>query len=164
MSPNPCYGPAMKRLALIVALGLAGCHPLDVGAPSGEASGPALADVAPPRRTGPAIPYRLIDGDTFEFNGETVRIENIDTPEKPPRAKCIAEVRLAAIAERELADVIAGEWGRLPVIERHGKDQYGRTLAAVKLSDGTDVGEEMIRRGVAEPWAGRRADWCGVQG
>lgn len=149
----------MKRLLPLLLL--TACHPLDMG---GAVNEPEVASTVPVIASSQPVPYRLIDGDTFVFDGEVVRIENIDTPEKPPRAKCIAEVRLAAIAERELAEVFSDDWTRVITLERHGKDRYGRTLAAVKLSDGTDVGEEMVKRGVAEPWAGRRADWCGVLG
>lgn len=111
--------------------------------------------------TQPAQVVRIIDGDTFAYGGETVRIENIDAPEKSPRALCLAEARLAVIAEKELGEVMGSEWGASPVIERTGTDRYGRVLAKVRLASGDDVGEAMIAAGLAEPWTGRRADWCG---
>jgi endonuclease YncB( thermonuclease family) len=45
--------------------------------------------------------------------------------------------------------------GRTVRIVRRGEDRYGRTLAKVYLSDGTDVGAEMIRRGLAARYASR---------
>lgn len=111
----------------------------------------------------PLVPIRAIDGDTFAIGDETIRIENIDTPEMAPRARCLAEARLAKVAQDELVRVVGQDWGRLPEVTRSGTDRYGRTLARVALSDGTDVGEELIKRGVAETWTGRRADWCGVR-
>ncbi|WP_426042867.1 thermonuclease family protein [Brevundimonas sp. TWP2-3-4b1] len=47
-------------------------------------------------------------------------------------------------------------------LTRSGTDRYGRTLAKVTTFDGTDVGTEMISRGVADPWTGRQTDWCGA--
>lgn len=155
----------MRLAALTVALGLAAaCRPLDAGAPIPDQAGPRFA----PRELGsgrelPLVPIRPIDGDTFAIGAETIRIENIDTPEMAPRARCLAEARLAKVAQEELVRVIGQDWGRLPEVTRSGRDRYGRTLARVALSDGTDVGEELIKRGVAETWTGRRADWCGVR-
>lgn len=153
----------MKRLAILALIVTGACRPMDAGAPVADVEGPALADAGAPV-VGQDRPsrYRLIDGDTFEVlaDGEVIRIENIDAPESAPRAKCMAEVRLAALAKDELGDVMGLTWVQGLVIERHGKDPYGRTLAAVKLTDGTDVGEEMVRRGFAEPWTGRRVVWC----
>lgn len=123
----------------------------------------AEADTAPfvPQTTGQII--RVIDGDTLEVSGETVRISNIDTAEMPPRSKCLAEQRLALAAKAGLEDVIGVSWGASVTLEREGTDQYRRTVARVRLADGTDVGEEMIRRGLAETWNGHRMDWCSEQ-
>lgn len=152
------------RLALaLAALAIVGCRPLDAGAPI-EAS----ADSGTER---PASGYRfaamrVIDGDTLEIDGETVRIANIDTPEKAPRAQCQAEAALAAVATRELEGLLGLDFdpgsgrGIAPTLLREGQDRYGRTLARVQLVTGGDAGEEMVRRGVAVEWTGRRAAWC----
>ncbi len=134
---------------------------MDPGAQVDEAPNPAAM---PPVSSEDGMRLvRIIDGDTFEFQGEIVRIANIDTPERPPRSRCLAEERLAAVASEELGDVMGLGWHIAPRIERERTDQYGRTIARVYLPDGTDVGEAMIARGVAEPWRGRRADWCGPE-
>ena len=109
---------------------------------------------------------RVIDGDTFEVDGETIRIANIDTPEMAPRAKCLAEANLAEIAKGELDGILGASWSGsgsaiLPTIDRGERDRYGRTLARVVAVSGKDVGQELVSRGVAVPWTGRRADWCG---
>jgi micrococcal nuclease len=39
------------------------------------------------------------------------------------------------------------------------RDKYGRTLAYV-LVDGKDLGNELVSRGLARKWEGRRRSWC----
>jgi micrococcal nuclease len=104
---------------------------------------------------------RIIDGDTFEVDGETIRLAGIDTPEVAPRAKCLAEARLAEASKAALAQVMMTSWGVRPSLERQGQDRYGRTLAVARMANGTDVGAEMVRLGYAERWPGRRVEWCG---
>jgi endonuclease YncB( thermonuclease family) len=107
----------------------------------------------------PAAAMRVIDGDTIEVNGETIRILNIDTPEIR-HAQCDAERRLGQIAKQRVANLLAagtinilrGDRGRL-------KDKYGRTLAVVGI-DGVDLGELLIAEGLARPWTGKRRPWC----
>lgn len=150
--------------APLLLFALIACRPLDVGAPVEAGGTPALAalDAAAPMRGDQRGGVRLIDGDTFEMNGETIRISNIDTPEMAPRSRCLAEERLAKMAKEGLGDVMELSWGAIPNLQRQGTDRYGRTLAAVTLANGVDVGDEMVRRGYAQPWGGRRADWCGT--
>ena len=115
---------------------------------------PALTDAAPV-----IAQVRIIDGDTFEIDGEVVRIANIDTPEKGRRAQCFAEARLADAATEAL-EAHAADWRTTPPdLERQGRDRYGRTLALVK-SHGQDVGAAMIESGHAVAWTGRRFRWC----
>lgn len=154
------------RLALaFAALAFVGCRPLDAGAPI-----EARADTETER---PASGYRfaamrVIDGDTLEIDGETVRIANIDTPETSPRAQCQAEAALAAVAARELEGLLGLNFdpgsgrGIVPTLQRETQDRYGRTLARVQLVTGEDAGEEMVRRGVAVRWTGKRAEWCAL--
>lgn len=154
------------RAALIVSLAtlaVIGCRPLDAGAPL--ANDGARADTGarhPGYRVGT---LRVIDGDTFVAEGETIRIANIDAPELSPRSQCLAEASLAEVAKRQLDGLLGASWsgsgsGVLPTIERDGQDRYGRTLARVVGADGKDVGEEMILKGAAVRWTGRRAEWC----
>lgn len=131
------------RAAALLAFALAGCTAQAVTPP------PAydLAQV------------RIIDGDTFVLNGETIRIANIDTPETGRRARCWAEARLAREATFAL-EMQALDWETTPPdLERQGRDRYGRTLAIVR-THGTDVGAALIESGHAVPWTGRRFAWC----
>lgn len=152
------------RLSLLplAALAIVGCRPLDVGVP--VENGPlALTTSDPAASLDLPGGFRIIDGDTFELQGETIRISNIDTPEMPPRAKCWAEARLARAAAAELERLRAESpnLGRFR-IDREGQDRYGRTLARVTFDGVTDAGEALIHRGYASPWTGRRWDWCGA--
>ena len=137
----------MKRIAPLFVFALAGC--------TAEAQQPPAQPLTPQLSV-----VRVIDGDTLVVDGETVRIANIDTAEMPPRSKCLAEQRLAVAAKVGLEDVLEIGWGVSVTLDRQGRDQYGRTVAKVRLLDGTDVGDEMVKRGLAEPWIGRRMDWC----
>lgn len=104
---------------------------------------------------------RIIDGDTFEYVGETFRLANIDTPEMPPRHRCDAEAALARLATQEMERLWAEAGPVEPVLRRDGLDRYGRTIVHLSLDGGrTDVGEVMVERGLAVAWAGRRHEWC----
>lgn len=97
----------------------------------------------------------VVDGDTFWVAGEKVRIENIDAPETD-QAKCSAERELGERAKHRLVTLLnAGT----PQIKRTGSDRYGRTLARVMV-DGRDVGGQLVREGLARPYAGGRQPWC----
>ena len=80
---------------------------------------------------------RIIDGDTFRTeDGETVRIIGIDAPEDDQ----VSTAALAAMIEGKSVLLIPG---------KEKRDKYGRLLAYVELSDGTDISAEMIRTGNA---------------
>jgi len=110
------------------------------------------ADAAP-AETG----VRVFDGDTFNFNGERVRIANIDTPElfSP---KCPAEKRLARIAKLRLQQLL-GDGANITLERQPKPDRYGRTVAAV-LVNGKDIGQTLITEGLAAEWKGHRFNWC----
>lgn len=102
----------------------------------------------------------VIDGDTFVLaGGERVRILNIDTAELPPRARCDRETALALAAKARLAELLRGS----DVVELRSsgrdRDRYGRQLRRV-IVDGEDVGDRLLREGLAQRWRGRKADWC----
>lgn len=91
----------------------------------------------------------VVDGDTVWIAREKIRLLDIDAPEM--NGSCPAESALARQARDRLvvllqqADV---------TIEREGRDRYGRTLARLG-----DVGEQLVREGLARRWGDRRG-WC----
>lgn len=100
----------------------------------------------------------VVDGDTFWFRGEKIRILDIDTPElSPPR--CAEEERLGRAAKARLHALLnAGT----VTLERAGRDRdrYGRLLRRVHVN-GQPVGDALIAEGLARPYGGARRSWCG---
>jgi endonuclease YncB( thermonuclease family) len=104
---------------------------------------PALAD----NLTGQAS---IIDGDTLEVHGTRIRLWGIDAPESNQlcRGDDSLQYRCGAKAANELDAFIA----RRPVdCSRVNLDQYGRTVAVCSI-DGVDLGEWLVRNGLALDW------------
>ena len=115
----------------------------------------------------------VIDGDTVSINQERIRLDGIDAPEL--KGKCANEKELARRAQYRLAELIDGSRllvARIPVGSGQGEfgmeqrfksDRYGRTLAPL-IADGNDVGEAILREGLARKWTkkwdGRDEPWC----
>jgi micrococcal nuclease len=99
----------------------------------------------------------VVDGDTFWLDGDKVRIADINAPETGG-ARCASEaVRGAAAKRRLLALLNAGPF-RLEATTRE-RDRYGRLLR-IAVRDGRSIGATLVTEGLAEPWRGRRSDWC----
>ncbi len=103
-----------------------------------------------------------LDGDSVRMCGETFRLVGFDTAEHHPRAKCPQEAELARQAHERLGQLI--QRGRIfgtLRLERTGrKGKYGRTLARLYV-DGENVGDVLIREGLARPYrGGHRKAWC----
>jgi len=99
----------------------------------------------------------VVDGDTFWFRGEKIRIADIDTPEThPPR--CADEARKGAAATRELHRQLNAGPFSLRSIDRD-TDRYGRKLRVVTRG-GQSVGGVLVRQGLARWYAGGRRGWC----
>lgn len=80
---------------------------------------------------------KVADGDTFTTSeGQKIRILGIDAPEDD------------ALSRDHLVAMIAGVTVTLEY-EGDRTDKYGRTLAFLRLSDGTDVGRRMVADGYA---------------
>jgi endonuclease YncB( thermonuclease family) len=93
------------------------------------------------------------DGDTLRA---TFRIENIDAPEI--KGQCDSEKKLAIRAKDFTAAWMAK--GRVTIHQAaRGRDKYGRILARFER-DGEDLGETLIKAGLARPWKGKREKWC----
>lgn len=99
----------------------------------------------------------VIDGDTFWYRGQKIRIADINTPETSD-PKCAAEAELGARATARLTQLLnAGPFSLEPVDRTH--DQYGRALFTITRS-GESVGGALVREGLAEEWQGYRREWC----
>ena len=110
----------------------------------------------------------VIDGDTLEVRvmvwlGQEVvtrvRIDGIDTPEK--RGKCQREKDMADQARLMTEQLLADDRVTLYDIQH---DKYGgRVRARVVTRSGEDIGQMLIKSGLARPYKGEaRQPWCSV--
>ena len=101
----------------------------------------------------------IVDGDTVRTDGANIRLTGagivpFDTPETW-RPECREEARLGAQATSVVRSLMPGTvW----IINRGGGG-YGRDLGVLYASDGRDVREHLMARGLAK--ASKNADWCG---
>lgn len=99
----------------------------------------------------------VVDGDTFWFRGEKIRVADIDTPElSPPR--CAREAQLGEAAKHRLLTLLNAGPFSLAAAPRH-TDRYGRELRTVSR-DGRSLGEILAAEGLARRWEGFRRGWC----
>jgi len=91
----------------------------------------------------------VVDGDTLWWQGEKLRIAEIDTPEM--NGRCQVERELARQAQARLVVLLNTRGVRF---KRVGKDRYGRTLASFGA-----VAEQLVIEGLAHRWPSRKS-WC----
>ncbi len=96
-------------------------------------TGSALAGIVTGNVTG------VLDGDTIEVlhnsRPDRIRLSGIDCPEKGQAYGKKAKQASSALV-----------FGKNVTLEIHGKDKYGRTLADVLLTDGTNVNHELVSK------------------
>jgi len=99
----------------------------------------------------------VVDGDTFWFRGEKIRIADIDTPElSPPR--CQRERERGLAAKQRLLDILNSGPVSFKVAARN-EDRFGRKLRIV-YRDRHSVGDMLVAEGLARKWQGSRRSWC----
>ena len=101
----------------------------------------------------------IVDGDTIWHDGQKIRLMGFDTPEKGGRARCERERVLADKATTRLQALLNRGY---VTFEFKGKDRYGRALAVTRVS-GNNVGQTLIREGLAKAYGGGKRDrshWC----
>jgi endonuclease YncB( thermonuclease family) len=121
---------ATRRWAVIGALVLISAHALAADNLTGQAS--------------------IIDGDTLEIHGNRIRLWGIDAPESSQlcRGQDSLQYRCGAQAANDLDKFVAGRPAScIPI----SLDQYGRTVATCSV-DGADLGEWLVRNGLALDW------------
>jgi micrococcal nuclease len=99
----------------------------------------------------------VIDGDTFWYAGEKIRIADINTPEVSDPG-CAHEAELGARATERLQALLNEGAFELESVDRD-RDQYGRLLRVV-TRDGASFGATLVDEGLAEEWRGYRGSWC----
>lgn len=107
----------------------------------------ALCSVPACARTSAAGSWRghvvgITDGDTISVMhdgvAEKIRIASIDTPEKAQ-----------AFGNRAKQFTSSLVFDKDVTVRPETKDRYGRTVASVQLPDGRDLGQELVRAGMA---------------
>lgn len=118
-----------------------------------------IAEIASPRFGLCASSFGdcVIDGDTFDFAGQRIRIADIDTPEIRS-AQCAAERQLGERATRRLQELLNAGPFTLERIDRD-EDVYGRKLRLV-MRDGRSIGDILVAEQLAHVWDGRKHPWC----
>ena len=99
----------------------------------------------------------VIDGDTFRYQGEIVRIADIDTPEVRD-FQCAAEKTRGDAATRRLHALLNAGPFALQRIDRD-TDVYGRQLRVV-TREGQSLGLVLVAEGLAHMWDGGKRGWC----
>lgn len=107
--------------------------------------------------SGPDRTNCVVDGDTFWFRGEKIRVLDINTPEiSTPR--CDREYALGQQATTRFMELLnAGPFSLETGDEE--TDRYGRKLRRVTRG-GRSLGDVLVDEGLAEQWQGYRRNWC----
>lgn len=97
----------------------------------------------------------VVDGDTVRIHGTRMRLLDIDAPEIfHPR--CARETEIGAAAKTRLAELLAA--GPMRLADSGERDDYGRPLVRINVN-GQDVGQVLMREGLAVVWRPGRAAW-----
>lgn len=110
---------------------------------------------------GPVRINCVVDGDTFWFRGDKIRLADIDAPEIfSPR--CGYERSVGEASRNRLLELLNGGSFTLATGSRD-TDRFGRTLRTV-ARHGRSLGEMLVEEGLAGRWNGPRRDWCADDG
>jgi len=106
---------------------------------------------------GPIRTNCVVDGDTFWFKGDKIRIADIDAPETfSPR--CGDEKHVGEIARDRLL-VLLNAGGFSLQSGWRDTDRYGRKLRTV-TRDYRSLGETLVEEGLARRWNDPGYRWC----
>ncbi|OJY70816.1 MAG: nuclease [Rhizobium sp. 60-20] len=108
---------------------------------------------------GPIRTNCVVDGDTFWFKGDKIRIADIDAPEifSP---HCEDEKHAGAIARDRLL-VLLNAGGFSLQSGWRDADRYGRRLRTI-TRDYSSLGEMLVEEGLARRWNEPARDWCAL--
>jgi micrococcal nuclease len=151
-----CTRPSFSSIRLIAAIGI-----LSVGASLREpTSANASADHLSAKFTICGDQRRVncvVDGDTFWFRRQKIRMADIDAPElSPPR--CANELQRGEAAKQRLQALLNAGPFSLEYGSRDA-DRYGRKLRVV-IRNGRSLGAALVEEELARRWDGSRRPWC----
>jgi endonuclease YncB( thermonuclease family) len=107
---------------------------------------------------GPIRTNCVVDGDTFWFRGDKIRIADINAPEIS-EPDCPGEKEAGELARDRLLEMLNDGAFSLASGGRD-EDRYGRKLRTVWRS-GESLGEQLVQEGLARRWGGPEIHWCG---
>lgn len=104
--------------------------------------------------------FRIIDGDTIELSDRTCRLHGIDTPETDYSSKLYNDAKMCQIdedvikksgneAKKFIETIIKNQDLEVEII---GKDKYSRDVCDIKLSNGKNLNEQLVKEGYAIVW------------
>jgi endonuclease YncB( thermonuclease family) len=99
----------------------------------------------------------VVDGDTIWYQGDNIRIADIDTPETHPPG-CAREAQLGKRATHKLHNLLNAGAFSVQNIERD-TDRYGRQLR-ILTRGGESIGGMLVDDGLARWYKGGRQPWC----
>lgn len=150
-----CLGSVRRLVRSSLLIAAAAVVPADA-LPEGQGAQPAAVQFTL-CASGPRINC-VVDGDTFWFRGEKIRVADINTPETF-RPECAYEKDLGTRAKVRFLALL--NTGPFELIRAGGKDKdfFGRKLRVI-MREGQSLGAVLVAEGLARPWAGRRRPWC----
>ena len=99
----------------------------------------------------------VVDGDTIWYQGNNIRIADIDTPETH-QTRCVREAELGTAATQQLQTLLNAGAFSFEKIDRD-TDPYGRQLR-VLTRGGESIGGILVDDGLARWYEGGRRSWC----
>ncbi|MEN8169944.1 MAG: thermonuclease family protein [Pseudomonadota bacterium] len=150
--------PAYLLLTLLLALHFSSISADNYYRWQDNRGNPYFGDAAPENAVNPQlvelnlqqplyVVQKIIDGDTIVVqHAGKVRLLGINTPEIAHRDR--AEEPLGKEAHQRLKQLLAGNKVYLEFDQRR-RDKYKRLLAHVRLEDGTNINEVLLREGLA---------------
>lgn len=99
----------------------------------------------------------VVDGDTFWFQRQKIRIADIDAPELSP-SRCTYEREKGEAAKRRLLDLLNAGPFSLSTGHRD-RDRHGRKLRVVTRA-GRSIGQILVDEDLVRTWDGARRPWC----
>lgn len=106
---------------------------------------------------GPIRKNCVVDGDTFWFKGDKIRVADIDAPEISA-PNCEDEKAVGEIARDRMLELLNAGGFTLQSGWRD-TDRYGRKLRTV-TRDRESLGEKLVEEGLARRWDEPRRNWC----
>lgn len=100
----------------------------------------------------------VIDGATFRYQGEAIRVADIDAP-RIKQASCDGERARGFYAKQRLRELLNS--GDFRLIEAIGRDDDKTSeKLRVVMRDGRSLGNILVSEGLVRPWKGRSTPWC----